>query len=309
MCDDTPRHVALVYVSWILTGPRRRLSYVDDVFIGSEAVRQGRLSPYQLRSGFRAIYPDVYLSEWATPSLRTRSTAAWLWSGRRGVLAGLAAAALHGSNWIDDDEPVELIWRNQHAPAGVITRDQRVEPDELTRIARLPVTTLARTAFDLATRLPRGEAVARLDALMRATPLCSDQVSLLAQRHPRARGLRRLRAALPLVDPGAASPKETWLRLLLIDAGLPVPETQIPVNENWRTVGVLDMGWERYKVAAEYDGDQHRTDRRQYSRDQWRLRRLDELGWIIVRVIAEDRPQDIVRRVRGALTRRGCREI
>lgn len=280
---------------------------VDDVFRGSEAVRQGRLTPYQLRTGFRAIYPDVYLAERSPLSLRTRTAAAWLWSGRRGVVAGLAAAALHGSNWIDDDEPIELIWRNQHAPVGVITRNQRVEPDEVTRVAALPVTTLARTTFDLARQLPRDEAVARLDALMRATPFCVEEVLLLAKRYPRARGLRRLRTALPLVDAGAASPKETWLRLLLIDAGLPAPETQIPVNENWRTVGVLDMGWERYKVGAEYDGDQHRTSRRQYARDQWRMRKLDALGWIVIRVIAEDKPDDVIRRVREALIRRGCR--
>ncbi len=282
---------------------------MNEVFVGSEAVRQGRLTPYQLRSRFQAIYPDVFLAEFATPSLRTRSVAAWLWSGRRGVVASLAAAALHGSRWIDDDVPIELIWRNQHAPTGVITRNQRAQPDEVTRVAGLPVTTPARTAFDLARQLPTGEAVARLDALMRATPFCVEEVLLLVKRYPGARGLRRLRAALPLVDAGAASPKETWLRLVLIDAGLPAPETQIPVNENWRTVGVLDIGWERYKVAAEYDGDQHRTDRRQYARDQWRMRRLEALGWIVIRVIAEDKPEDVVRRVREALVRRGCREI
>ena len=76
---------------------------MDGVFRGSEALRQGKLSTYQLRSGFRAIYPDIYLPRYATPSLRTRSEAALLWSRRRGVLAGLAAAALHGSDWIDDD--------------------------------------------------------------------------------------------------------------------------------------------------------------------------------------------------------------
>lgn len=288
---------------------RWRLSVVDDVFVDSEAVRQGRLSPYQLRIGFRALYPDVYLGERATPSLRTRCVAAWLWSGRRGVLAGLAAAALHGSDWVDDDEPIELIWGNQHAPPGVITRHQRVGSDEVTRVAGVPLTTSARTAYDLARLLPKGEAVARLDALMRARPFSAEQVMALAARYPRARGLRRLRAALPLVDPGAASPKETWLRLLLIDAGMPAPESQITVNDGWRMVGVLDMGWRRYQVAVEYDGDHHRTNRRQYARDHWRLRKLEELGWIVIRVIAEDKPQDVVRRVRGALNRRGCREI
>lgn len=279
-----------------------------DVFVGSEAVTQGTLSRYQLRTEFRSIHPNIYLRDWAAPSLRQRSEAAWLWTGRRGVLAGLAAAALHGSNWIDDDEPVELIWRNLHPPAGVITRNQRLASDEVTHVDRLPVTTPARTAYDLGRQLPRGNAVVRLDALMWATPFSVEDVLLLAKRYPGARGLRRLRAALALVDGGAASPKETWLRLLLVDAGLPVPTTQIPVHENWRLIGVLDMGWEEYKVAVEYDGDHHRANRRQYVKDQRRLRKLEAMGWILIRVIAEDAPEDVVRRVRDALVRRGYRD-
>ena len=282
---------------------------MDDVFRGSEALRHGALSPYLLRTGFRAIYPDVYLPAHATPSLRTRSKAAWLWSGRRGVLAGLAAAALHGSDWIDDDEPVELFWRNQHAPPGVLTSNQCLARDEVTQVAGLPVTTPGRTAFDLARRPSRAAAVTRLDALMRAAPFSAEDVLLLGKRHPGARGLRQLRAVLPRVNPGAASPRETWLRLLLIDAGLPTPQVQIPVQESWRLLAMLDMGWEQYKVAAEYDGDQHRTSRRQYAHDQQRLRNLEDLGWIVIRVIAEDRPEQVVGRVRAALQRHGYRDI
>jgi hypothetical protein len=281
---------------------------MSDVFIGSEAVLQGRLTPYQLRSRFRSIYPDVYLAGYSTPTLRQRSEAAWLWSARRGVLAGLAAAALQGSNWIDEDEPVELIWRNPHPPAGVITRNHRLDNDEISYVARLPVTTPARTAYDLGRLLSRGQGVARLDALMRATPYSVEDVLLLTKRYPGARGLRQLRAVLPLVDGGSASPKESWLRLLLVDDGLPRPTTQIPVHESWRLIGILDMGWIKYKVAVEYDGDQHRTDRRQYVRDQKRLRAFEALGWIIIRVIAEDRPTDVIRRVRQALVARGYRD-
>lgn len=281
---------------------------MSDVFIGSEAILQGRLSPYQLRSRFRSIYPDVYLSGYSPPSLRQRCEAAWLWSGRRGILAGLAAAALHGSKWIDDDEPVELIWRNPQPPAGVITRNQRLDGDEVTHVARLPVTTPARTAYDMARQLPRAKALVRLDALMHVTPFSVEEVLSLAKRYPGGRGLRRLRMVLPLVDGGSASPKETWLRLLLLDDGLPRPTTQIPVHESWRLIGILDMGWEKYKVAVEYDGDQHRTDRWQYVRDQRRLRELEAMGWIIIRVIAEDRPVDVIRRVRQALAARGYRD-
>jgi hypothetical protein len=281
---------------------------MDDAFVGSEALRQGKLTRYQLLSGFRAIYPDIYLARHTTPSLRTRSEAAWLWSRRRGVLAGLAAAALHGADWIDDKEPVELIWRNQHAPEGILTRNLRLADNEITYVAGLPVTSPARTAFDLARQIPFGDGVARLDALMRAAPFSTEDVLLLAKRHHGARGLRRLRKALPMVDAGAASPKETWLRLLIVRAGLPTPVTQIPVVMHYRTVAVLDMGWERFKVAVEYDGDQHRTSRRQYVRDIRRLHELEDCGWIVVRVVAEDRSAAVIDRVREALRRRGYRD-
>lgn len=281
---------------------------MDGPIVGSEALRQRKLTRYQLRTEFRAIYPDIYLARHVAPSLRMRSEAAWLWTRRRGVLAGLAAAALHGANWIDEDELVELIWSNQHAPIGIVTRNQRLRDNEITCVAGLPVTTVARTAFDLSCRLPTGEAVARLDALMRATPFSVEDVLLVTKGHPRARGLRRLREALPLVDPGAASPKETWLRLLIVNAGLPTPETQIPVVMHYRTVALLDMGWERFKVAVEYDGDQHRTMRRQYVRDLRRLSALQDCGWIVIRVIVEDRPEAVIGKIREALHRRGYRD-
>lgn len=281
---------------------------VDRVCIGSEVLQQGKVSRYQLRTQYRAIYPDVYVPRDTHLSLRVRSAAAWLWSGRRGTLTGLAAAALHGSDWVNDDEPVELIWRNPRPPTGILTRNCRVGIDEVTRVAGLPVTTPARTAFELGCRRTAADAMARLDALMRATPFSTEATRMLSNRYAGARGVRQLRTLLPRIDPGAASPKETWLRMLLVDAGLPTPETQIPVVVNYRTVAMLDMGWEQFKVAAEYDGDQHRTNRRQYVRDLRRLQELAELGWIVIRVIAEDRPDQVVRHVSEALRRRGFRD-
>lgn len=281
---------------------------MTELFIGSESLQHAKISRSQLRTKFYAIYPNIYLPRRTELSLRLRAEAAWLWSGRRATLAGLAAAALHGSDWIDEDEPIELIWRNARPPAGVITRNLRIGTDEVTRVAGLPVTTPARTAFDLARQLAVGEAVARLDALMRAKPFSVEAVQKLAARYAGARGVRQVRTVLPRVDPGSASPKESWLRMLLLDAGLPTPETQIPVVVGYRTVALLDMGWERFKVAVEYDGDQHRTNRRQYVRDIRRSKELEELGWIVIRMIAEDRPDLVVERVMAALQRRGCRD-
>lgn len=279
---------------------------MGDVFIGSEAVADRRLTKSDLRR-HRAIFRDVYVPKLQQPSLRDRTVGAWLWSRRRAVVAGVAASALHGAQWVDADVPIELIAPNARRQPGLVVRNETLVDDEITHVTRLPVTTPARTAYDLGRHLPRGQAVARIDALMRATPFSVEEVVLLAKRHPGARGLRRLRVALPYVDGGAASPKETWLRLLLIDAGLPPPTTQIPVFDGYRPVAFLDMGWEEFKVAAEYDGDQHRSDRRQYIKDIRRHELVDDLGWHVVRVVSEDRPLDVVDRVYNALGRRGYR--
>ena len=112
---------------------------------------------------------------------------------------------------------------------------------------------------------------------------------VLRERHPRSPGLRRLETALELVDAGAQSPRESYLRLLLIEAGLPRPQTQIPVlGVDGIPVAYLDMGWQEWLVAVEYDGEQHRSDRRQYVKDIRRLEMLQEMGWTVVRVVAED---------------------
>jgi len=128
----------------------------------------------------------------------------------------------------------------------------------------------------------------------------------LAERHPRARGVIQLRQLLPLVDGGAASPQESRIRLWLLDCGFPRPETQIPVLEGSRPVAFLDMGWPDYHVAVEYDGDHHRKSREQYVKDIARLRMLEQMGWHVIRVIAEDRPSEWLARVETALRSRGC---
>jgi len=280
---------------------------MGEVFRGSAALNNGALTEHQLRKWYRPVFRDVYVPRHCEPSLGDRIVGAWLWSRQKAIVAGVAASALHGAKWIDADTPIELIRQNSRLQRGLVVRDETLDPDEVTHVRRLPVTTAVRTAFDLGRHLPRGEAVARLDALMRATPFSIDDVDALAQRHKGARGLRRLRAALPLIDGGAASPKETWLRLLMLDAGLPKPTVQMPLVLRRRLVAVFDLGWGEYKVAAEYDGDYHRSDRRRFVKDIDKLAVAEDQGWIVIRVVSEHRPGDIVSRVYRALTSRGWR--
>ncbi|OBI83750.1 hypothetical protein [Mycobacterium sp. 1245805.9] len=279
---------------------------MEEPFIGSEAVASGRVTPYALRTRFKAIHRDVYIQSGTEITAVVRARAAWLWSRRRAVVAGRSASAVHGAQWVDNRAPAEILYENRHAPTAIRTWSALVPDDEVTVVDGMLVTTPARTAFDLACRNPVDEAVALIDALARATRLKVAAVELLAERYPGRRGVRNARLALGLVDPGAESPRETWLRLLLIRAGFPPPETQIPVYDAYgQLVAVLDMGWRELKIALDYEGDQHRTDRRRFNKDIRRVEAVTALGWIDIRVTAEDTQGSIIWRVLAAWDRRG----
>lgn len=273
---------------------------ISGPFVGSEAVRAGLVRKHELRSSkYRAIFPGVYLHRQDQLSVITfaqRVEAAWLWSKREGVVAGLTAARLYGAKWLGDELPIELVSPNARPPRGIETCAMSLGECEIVRLGALTVTSLARTAFDLARRRPFSTAVARLDALAGAAPLSRIDVEEIASRHPGLRGMRQVDRVLEQHDAGSQSPKETWLRLLVVGAGFPRPRTQIPVRCGERTY-YLDMGWEDLKVAIEYDGDQHRTDRRQFARDIVRLEDLQRRGWIVVRVAANTSPQEVLERL------------
>ncbi len=283
---------------------------MGESFIGSEAVAARGLTKYVLSSRYTAIHPDVYLPRGSDITAVGRARAAWLWSRRRGVVAGQSAAALHGAKWVDDRAPAELLYDCRRPPRGIHTWSDRVEDDEVGLVDGMPVTTPERTALDLACRYRLGNAVAAIDALARATELKMADVELLAQRYRGRRGIRGARTALGLVDPGAESPRETWLRLLLIRAGFPPPQTQIPVYDAYRQlVAVLDMGWEDIMVGVDYEGDHHRTDQRQFNHDIRRAEAVSALDWIDVRVTKEDTEGGIISRVSAAWARRASPNV
>lgn len=274
---------------------------LDKPFIGTEALRAGVVRKHQLRSQFRIVYPDVYARRDATLTVRERAAAAWLWSRRRGVIAGLTASALHGARWVEDDRPIELIFNCSRPPQGLRTCATALHGDEQTVAGGLPVTEIERTAFDLGRRGSIEEAVARLDALARVTHFDMAAVRHVAERHPHTRGLRQLEKVLPLVDAGAQSPRETWLRLLLMRAGYPRPRTQIPVlSPDGRQKYYLDMGWEDVMVAVEYEGDQHRTSKEVFAYEIQRSEDIRERGWHVIRVAARSRRTDVLARVQRA---------
>lgn len=280
----------------------------DRPFLGRQAVRRGDLTTYCLRRDYRTVYRNVYLSKAATLTALTRARAAWLWSGGAATLTGLSAAAVLGAKWIDANRPAELTRVNRRCPPGIIAHSYSLIAREIVVFRGVRITTPARTAFDLGRTLPQDQAIPILDALANATNFKVDDVVLLANEKPGARGVRRLRSTLALVDGGAESPRESRLRLLIVRAGLPPPETQIEFADEFGNPFIrVDMGWRQRKVAVEYDGVQHWSDRYQRSWDIDRIAILEARGWAVVRVSAEmlSRPHVIFERVLAKLRAAG----
>lgn len=278
-------------------------------FLGREAIQRRDLSAYQLRRDYRAVYRNVYVAKQIelTPAIRAR--AAWLWSGGDGVLVGLSAAALLRTKWLDVTHPAELVRANRHCPAGIVIRSYQLAGSETCVVDGMCITTPARTAFDLGRMLPQDRSIPILDALLNATDVKIADIVSIMDRTQGARGMRRLRSTLKLVDGGAESPQESRVRTLLVRTGIPAPETQIEFVDDFGEVRIrVDMGWREWKVAVEYDGVQHWSDRCQRSWDIDRIALLEAAGWAVVRVSAEmlSRPHVIVERVTAKLRTAGC---
>jgi hypothetical protein len=282
---------------------------VDDIIVGSEALAAGLITRQELRTKYVKLHHNVYALIGLELDARDRARAAWLWSRRKATLVGTSAAAMHGTKWLPLDVPAELARSRFPAPHGIVIRSDALADDEMCLRASIDCSTPARTAYDIGRRMLGDAAIIRIDALLNATRCTVTEVERIAARYPGARGIRRLRTAMDLADGGAESPKETELRLLLVRDGLPRPTTQILVVKQGHKPRRVDMGWPQWKIGVEYDGEQHFANADDYADDIERLEFLAAQGWIIVRVSARQLHRDphaVVRRVRDALTRRGC---
>lgn len=209
-----------------------------------------------------------------------------------GVVGGWAAAYLHGATHLDGrGQPVLLIL----PPNRVVDRPglevMRVElgPDDLTRRRGIACTSGVRTAYDMLRLAPDlAEAVVAGDCLLRAGVTGSAEVLGYAARHPGRRGLRQLRAAIPLLDPAAASPPESRLRMLCRDAGLPPLLVNTPVHDlRGDFIGIPDLLEPLAGLVIEYDGEYHR-ELAQHAADNAREEQFEAHGLSVVRVTSLD---------------------
>ncbi|MFI0423363.1 hypothetical protein [Spongiactinospora sp. 9N601] len=193
-------------------------------------------------------------------------------------------------------------------PPGCLVREGGVADSDVTTHLGVRLTGRERTAIDCALHLPRLEAVTVLDQFLHAG-LAESRLAARVAALRREGDRRRVRSVLALADGGAASPRETWIRLALCDAGLPAPRTQIPVRlPGGDRTCYLDLGWEEFRLATEYDGEEHHTATADRRHDEVRRAGLRELGWRIIPVrrdVIPARTADYIEIVANALLERG----
>ncbi len=102
---------------------------------------------------------------------------------------------------------------------------------------------------------------------------------------------------------------ESEARLVMHDGGLRQPVLQYEVVDLTGRIWRLDFAWPDLLVAAEYDGLDWHTGPEAFLRDRHRSAALQDLGWVVVPIVAEDvrhRPAELVRRLSARLAQRAA---
>lgn len=289
-----------------LTPPPEALH--NTTFTRKEALQAG-LTPGQLRSHqYKRIAPSIYCHRNTTPTPDAIARA-YSRSRPRIVITGIQAAQHYKfplPHWIenpthDPNTPTPRIslwsrtWRRDHPEHHLEWNKRRLKPGDVTTLpdpefpAHIRITTVERTWFDLANILDLENMVIILDHIIRIPnpkyenrekPLSTpERIAAFIDAHPHTPGIRIAREALRLARIGADSPQETRLRLACREAALPEPAVNRWINDNdGRRIVRPDLTWPKAKVACEYDGAIHETERKRVT-DARRNALTTRLGW------------------------------
>jgi hypothetical protein len=210
--------------------------------------------------------------------------AAVLSCGAGAALSHRAAGAHHGLRaWSGRPSVTVPSWRRSTA---IEIHTTILPADEVTMIDAIPVTTVPRTIFDLASILDRHG----LDQVIREAEVrrLSDPLSLpdLLERYPGRRGNAALRSALAELEVGGGITKaelEARFARFLDAEGLPRPERNASIHLGDRFI-VPDCLWRDRRLIVELDGHDVHDRRIQSDSDKERDRELLLLGWRVIRV-------------------------
>lgn len=189
---------------------------------------------------------------------------------------------------------------------------QRVEP--AVRFG-LPVSAPAAAWCESAALLDRVELVAAGDALVtgaRRDGVREDPAATVGElrdavaKRGGSPGTGRALWAVTRIRTGVDSFAETRLRLLLVRHRLPEPTTDCAVEVAGGLTLHSDLGYSPARIAMEYEGDEHRTNRERWMRDIRRRELMEDAGWRVIRIVQADLddPTALLARLRRLLRER-----
>lgn len=251
----------------------------------AHGIRRGTIEARVGRGQLHVVHRGVYAVGYRLLSVHGRWMAAVLACGPDAVLSRRSAGQLWGIVPPASHRPEVTRASRSRGFDGISVHRGLVLPDERGELLGIPVTSVARTQFDLAAALPkRGLERAMHEAEVREL---RDRLSLwdLLERYPRRRGAANLREVLTAKTPVGITQTELEERFVaFLDAhGLPRPR----LNATLPTRGKLlkpDCMWPRQRLLAELDSREvHGTDKA-FEGDRWRDRVLLVEGWRSMRI-------------------------
>ncbi|MEX2554310.1 MAG: type IV toxin-antitoxin system AbiEi family antitoxin domain-containing protein [Actinomycetota bacterium] len=275
------------------------------------------MSPSMIRrrivaSLLEPLSPGVYRFAAVAPTWHQALLAVCLAWGPGAVISHAAAAALWAFPGFAPG-CIELI-----VPRGrrrslrhTVHRPLLLTSADVTVVHAIPVTTPARTLFDVAGTSPRDVVEEALDdALRRGVVSLARLRWHLGEYGEMGRpGTRVLRS---LVDARWSSgvPKsvfETRLLRVLKRGRLPAPAVQHEIRSRGRLVARVDAAYPDVKVAIEADSARWHASRQRWERDLARRNAITALGWQVLHITYEQlhrRPETVVRTVAALLQAR-----
>jgi predicted transcriptional regulator of viral defense system len=240
---------------------------------------------YRLDVGrLHRIHRGVYAVGHAVLTADGRYMAAVLAGGPGAVASHQSAAAIHGIRQDNGATIHVTVERALHPRRGLTWHRSPIAPDEVTVVGGVPVTTVPRTLFDLATALGQRQAERAMhEADVRRL---ADALSLqdIVERYPHRQGISAARAVLAQRQIAVTeSELEEAFHAFLATTSLPMPTFNEPLFIDGRWLRP-DCTWQRERLIAELDGRSvHDTDRT-YETDRERDRQLLVAGWRVVRI-------------------------
>jgi hypothetical protein len=232
-------------------------------------VGEGAIARRIRRGWLHRLHPGVYSVGHAVLVPNGRRLAAVLACGQGAAVSHGDAAAVHGLQAAGTRRHVTVTRNGPHSRGDlVVHRVRRLAPEDVMEVERIPVTTVARTALDMAEVLsPHGLAslLERME-LLRVFDLAELRATMA--RNPGRRGLKQLAESLrPLADAPEgddAGLQREFLRLCQ-RIGLPEPEQQVVIGPY-----TVDFLWRDAGLVVETDGREYHATRAAFHRDRRR---------------------------------------